>query len=44
VCEDPSKPDAGQQYRALFVREEGWEQYKPKGFRDAVAAFAAIPR
>jgi hypothetical protein len=42
-CEDASQLDAGRQYRALFVREEDWERYKPKGFHDAVAAFAAIP-
>ncbi len=26
---DASKLDAGRQYRALFVREEDWERYKP---------------
>jgi len=38
-CADASKLDAGQQYRALFVKEEDWERYKPKSFRDAVAVF-----
>jgi type III restriction enzyme len=38
-CADASKLDVGQQYRALFVREEDWERYKPKSFRDAVAVF-----
>jgi type III restriction enzyme len=39
-CKDASAVDGGQQYRALFVREEDWEHYKPKSFYDAVAAFA----
>ena len=38
-CEDSGKLDAGRQYRALFVREEDCERYKPKSFHDAVAAF-----
>ena len=38
-CNDASRLDLGQQYRALFVREEDWERYKPKSFRDAVAVF-----
>jgi type III restriction enzyme len=38
-CEDASRLDSGQQYRALFVREEDWERYKPKSFHDAIAAF-----
>ncbi len=42
-CEDASKLDAGRQYRALFVREEDWERYKPKTFHDAVAVFAQYP-
>ncbi len=36
---DASKLNAGRQYRALFVRKEDWERYKPKSFHDAVAAF-----
>ena len=39
-CIDASSLDGGQQYRPLFVREEDWEQYKPKTFHDAIAAFA----
>jgi type III restriction enzyme len=38
-CSDASRLDSGRQYRALFVREEDWERYKPKSFRDAVAVF-----
>jgi type III restriction enzyme len=38
-CNDASRLDSGQQYRALFVREEDWERYKPKSFRDAAAVF-----
>jgi type III restriction enzyme len=38
-CSDASRLDSGQQYRALFVREEDWERYKPKSFRDAVVVF-----
>jgi type III restriction enzyme len=38
-CADASKLDSGRQYRALFVREEDWERYRPKSFRDAVAVF-----
>ena len=41
-CSDASRLDSGQQYRALFVREEEWERYKPKSFRDAVAVFASV--
>jgi type III restriction enzyme len=42
-CGDASKLDSGQQYRALFVREEEWDKYsgKLKGFHDAVKAFEA---
>ncbi|WP_353070502.1 DEAD/DEAH box helicase family protein (plasmid) [Tunturibacter empetritectus] len=40
-CVDASALDGGQQYRALFVREEDWERYQPKSFHDAVAAFPA---
>jgi type III restriction enzyme len=38
-CNDASRLDSGQQYRALFVREEDWERYKPKSFRDAATVF-----
>ncbi len=38
-CGDASRLDSGRQYRALFVREEDWERYKPKSFHDAVALF-----
>jgi type III restriction enzyme len=38
-CSDASRLDSGRQYRALFVREEEWERYKPKSFRDAAAVF-----
>jgi type III restriction enzyme len=38
-CSDASRLDSGRQYRALFVREEDWERYKPKSFRDAAAVF-----
>ncbi|HEY5055756.1 MAG TPA: type III restriction endonuclease subunit R, partial [Acidobacteriaceae bacterium] len=38
-CADASRLDSGRQYRALFVREEDWERYRPKNFHDAVAAF-----
>ena len=38
-CSDASRLDSGRQYRALFVREEDWERYKPKSFRDVVAVF-----
>ena len=38
-CADASRLDSGQQYRALFVREEDWEQYKPTSFRDLTAIF-----
>jgi len=41
-CVDASKLDSGRQYRALFVREEDWERYKPKSFRDATAVFASV--
>jgi type III restriction enzyme len=41
-CSDASRLDSGQQYRALFVREEEWERYKPKSFRDATAVFASV--
>lgn len=36
---DASALDLGTQYKALFVREEDWEKYKPKTFHDALAAF-----
>ncbi len=36
---DASALDGKTAYKALFVREEDWEQYKPKTFHDAVAAF-----
>ena len=39
-CKDASALDSEQQYHALFVREEDWDQYKPRNFHDAVAAFA----
>jgi type III restriction enzyme len=39
-CTDASALDSEQQYHALFVREEYWDQYKPRNFHDAVAAFA----
>ncbi|RRA50326.1 type III restriction endonuclease subunit R [Acidipila sp. EB88] len=39
-CADASALDGGQQYKPLFVREEDWEQYKPKIFYDAIAAFS----
>jgi type III restriction enzyme len=38
-CKDASALDSEQQYHALFVREEDWDQYKPRNFHDAVAAF-----
>ncbi len=38
-CVDASRLDSGQQYRALFVREEDWERYKPKSFHDAMAVY-----
>ena len=41
-CSDASRLDSGRQYRALFVREEDWERYKPKSFRDAAAVFASV--
>jgi type III restriction enzyme len=41
-CADASRLDSGRQYRALLVREEDWERYKPKSFHDAVAAFGLI--
>ena len=41
-CADASRLDSGRQYRALFVREEDWERYKPKSFRDLIAAFGNI--
>jgi type III restriction enzyme len=41
-CSDASRLDSGRQYRALFVREEDWERYKPKSFRDATAVFASV--
>lgn len=40
-CADASALDGGQQYKPLFVREEDWEQYKPKTFHDAIAAFSS---
>ena len=40
-CADASALDGGQQYKPLFVREEDWEQYKPKSFHDAIAAFSS---
>lgn len=39
-CADATALDAGQEYRALFVREEEWERYKPNSFHDAIAAFS----
>ena len=41
-CADASRLDSGRQYRALFVREEDWERYKPKSFHDAVSVFGAV--
>ena len=41
-CSDASRLDSGRQYRALFVREEDLQRYKPKSFRDAVAVFASV--
>ena len=35
---DASAPDAGVEYKALFVREEDWEKYKPKTFQEAIGA------
>jgi len=43
-CSDASRLDSGQQYRALFVREEEWERYKPKSFRDAATAVVPVVR
>ena len=40
-CKDASAVDGGLQYRALFVREEDWEKYKPTNFQNAIAAFSA---
>jgi type III restriction enzyme len=39
-CADASALDSEQKYHALFVREEDWDQYKPRNFHDTVAAFA----
>ena len=39
-CADASALDGGQQYRALFVREEEWERYRPETFHDAIGAFS----
>ena len=36
---DATALDTGKTYKALFVREEDWEQYKPHSFHDAIAAF-----
>ena len=38
-CSDASALDGGKQYRALFVREEDWEKYKPHSFQEAIGAF-----
>jgi type III restriction enzyme len=37
-CEDASATGGGCKYRALFVREEECETYRPKSFRELVAA------
>ncbi len=40
-CEDASAV-GGCKYRALFVREEDWEEYRPKNFRELVAAMEMV--
>lgn len=40
-CADASARDSARRYRPLFVRQEQWEQYRPKTFRELCAAFVA---
>jgi type III restriction enzyme len=42
-CADASLLDKAIEYRALFVREEDWDRYKPQSFHDAIAVFEASP-
>jgi len=39
-CEDASAKVLNRNFRALFVRQEQWEKYRPKHFRGLSAAFA----
>jgi type III restriction enzyme len=38
-CVDASAKDRGRRFRALFVRQEKWEEYRPKNFKQMCAAF-----
>jgi type III restriction enzyme len=39
-CQDATAKDPSHTYRALFVRQEKWEEYRPKTFRELRQAFA----
>ncbi len=38
-CRDATERDGRRRFQALFVRQEKWEQYRPKTFADLRAAF-----
>jgi|CXWL01.1.fsa_nt_gi type III restriction enzyme len=38
-CADASAKDRERRFRSLFVRQEKWEQYRPKNFNQMCAAF-----
>ena len=38
-CEDASAILVDRNFRPLFVRQEEWEKYRPKNFRELCAAF-----
>jgi type III restriction enzyme len=40
-CEDATGQEPARRFRALFVREERWEQYQPRSFKELRAAFYA---
>jgi type III restriction enzyme len=43
-CDDATAQDDGRRYRAMFVREEEWEQYPPHSFDDLRRTFGAPRR
>jgi len=38
-CADATLKDPARRFRPLFVRQENWEQYKPRAFKEMCAAF-----
>lgn len=42
-CADSSAQDPARQYRSLYVRQEQWEKYRPKGFSELKRTFFKEP-